>query len=465
MVDKEINYNFAEKLIFLILFDMKKVLVLGAGLSTSSLINYLLDNSKENDWRIKVGDVSLDVAKEKVKNHPYGEAFQFDIFNEYQKEKEISVSNVVISMLPARFHPLVAECCVKHKVHMLTASYVSDEMKALHKKAKEVGISLLNELGVDPGIDHMSAMRVIDKIKEKGGKLTAFKSSTGGLIAPEYDNNPWNYKFTWNPRNVVVAGQGVSQYLLNGNYKYLPYHKLFTRTETTSVKGYGDFEIYPNRDSLKYREIYNLKDIETIFRGTMRRPGYCSAWNVFVQLGLTDDTYQIENSENITYREFVNMFLDYDSKLSVEEKLAAYCNISIDGDEMNRIKWLGLFENNKVGLPNATPAQILQKILEEKWVLGDHDKDMIVMQHTFEYKIKTERKKIISTLVCLGIDKEQTSMAITVGTPLAIAAKLLLTGKIKVKGVHTPVIKELYEPILNELEGYGVKFTEEEVDL
>ncbi len=444
---------------------MKKVLVLGAGLSTSSLIKYLLDHSTANKWKIKVGDVSLAVAKEKVKNHPNGEAFQFDIFNEYQKEKEIASSDAVISMLPARFHPLVAECCVKNKVHMLTASYVSDEMKSLDKDAKMAGIAMLNELGVDPGIDHMSAMRVIDKIKKEGGKLTAFKSSTGGLIAPEYDNNPWNYKFTWNPRNVVVAGQGVSQYLLNGNYKYLPYHKLFTRTEKTSVKGYGDFEIYPNRDSLKYREIYNLKDIETIFRGTMRRPGYCSAWNVFVQLGLTDDTYVIENSENITYREFVNMFLDYDKKLSVEKKLAKYCKISLNGDEMDRIKWLGLFEDNKVGLKNATPAQILQKILEEKFVLGEHDKDMIVMQHTFEYVKKAKRKKITSTLVCLGIDKEQTSMAITVGTPLAIAAKLLLTGKIKLTGVHAPVIKELYDPILKELEGYGIKFEEEEIEL
>ncbi len=444
---------------------MKRILVLGAGLSTSSLINYLLDNAAENDWKIKVGDVSKEVAEQKVKNHPCGEAFQFDIFNEYQKDKEISRSNAVISMLPARFHPMVAECCIKHKVHMLTASYISDEMKALDKVARESGIAMLNELGVDPGIDHMSAMRVIDNIKEKGGKIIGFKSSTGGLIAPKYDNNPWNYKFTWNPRNVVVAGQGVSQYLLNGNYKYVPYHKLFSRTETTSVKGYGDFEIYPNRDSLKYIDIYNLHGIETMFRGTMRRPGYCSAWNVFVQLGLTDDTYVIENSENITYREFVNMFLDYDPELSVEKKICKSCKLQIRGDEIRRMKWLGLFENKKVGLKNATPAQILQKKLEEKLFLGEQDKDMIVMQHTFEYELKKKRKKIVSTLVCLGIDKEQTSMAITVGTPLAIATKLLLTGKINLTGVHAPVIKELYEPILNELENYGVKFIEEEVKL
>ena len=262
-----------------------------------------------------------------------------------------------------------------------------------------------------------------------------------------------------------MAGQGVSQYLLNGNYKYVPYHKLFSRTETTSVKGYGDFEIYPNRDSLKYIDIYNLHGIETMFRGTMRRPGYCSAWNVFVQLGLTDDTYVIENSENITYREFVNMFLDYDPELSVEKKICKSCKLQIRGNEIRRMKWLGLFENKKVGLKNATPAQILQKKLEEKLFLGEHDKDMIVMQHTFEYELKKKRKKIVSTLVCLGIDKEQTSMAITVGTPLAIATKLLLTGKINLTGVHAPVIKELYEPILNELENYGVKFIEEEVKL
>jgi len=444
---------------------MKNILILGAGLSSSSLIKYLLDHSTENSWKIRLGDFSLATAQEKINNHINGIAIEFDIFNEEQKENEIKNADAVISMLPARFHPLVAECCLKNKVHMLTASYVSPEMKAMNDEAVESGIAMLNELGVDPGIDHMSAMKVVDRIKEEGGRILSFKSSTGGLIAPEYDNNPWNYKFTWNPRNVVVAGQGVSQYIVNGNYKYLPYHQLFDRVELTTVPGLGEFEVYPNRDSLKYRETYNLPDIPTMFRGTMRRPGYCNAWNIFVQLGMTDDTYIVENSENISYRQFINLFLNYDEKLSVEEKIAAKFKISMDSDVMYRLKWLDLFEDIKVGIKNATPAQILQKILVDKWVLGKDDKDLIVMQHQFEYEKSGKKFRITSSLVVIGIDTVHTAMAITVGTPLAIAAKLLLNGKINLTGVHTPVKKVLYEPILAELETYGIKFTEEEIEL
>jgi saccharopine dehydrogenase (NADP+, L-glutamate forming) len=444
---------------------MKKILILGAGLSSSSLIKYLLDHSSENNWKIKVGDVSLSLAEAKINSHINGEAFEFDIFNEVQKDKEIMNADAVISMLPARFHPMVAECCLKHKKHMLTASYVSNEIKAMDAEARKSGVAMLNELGVDPGIDHMSAMKVVDKIIAEGGSMLSFKSSTGGLIAPEYDNNPWNYKFTWNPRNVVLAGQGVSQYIVNGNYKYLPYHQLFERIETTSVPGLGEFEIYPNRDSLKYRETYNLQDIPTMFRGTMRRPGYCKAWNVFVQLGMTDDTYVIENAENITYRQFINLFLNDDKNKTVEEKIATKFKISMDSDIMNRLKWLGIFENTKVDLKDATPAQILQKILVDKWVLGKEDKDLIVMQHQFEFEKSKKKYRIISSLVVIGIDTVQTAMAITVGIPLAIATKLLLTGKIKLTGVHTPVIKELYDPILSELENYGIKFTEEIIEL
>ncbi len=444
---------------------MKKILILGAGLSSSSLIKYLLDHSTEHNWKIKLGDVSLAVAKEKINNHPNGESIEFDIFNEFQKEEEIKNTDAVISMLPARFHLLVAECCLKYKKHMLTASYVSNEIKAMNDEAKKSGIAMLNELGVDPGIDHMSAMKVVDKIKAEGGKMLSFKSSTGGLIAPEYDNNPWNYKFTWNPRNVVVAGQGVSQYIENDNYKYLPYHQLFDRIETITVPDLGKFEVYPNRDSLKYRETYNLHDIPTMFRGTIRRPGYCKAWNVFVQLGMTDDTYIIENSENLTYCQFINLFLKCDKKLSVEKKIMSKFNIGMDSDIMLRLKWLGLFEDTKVGMKEATPAQILQKILVDKWVLGKDDKDLIVMQHQFEYEKLAKKYRTISSLVVIGVDTVQTAMAITVGVPLAIATKLLLTGKINVTGVHTPVKEELYEPILAELESYGVKFTEEEIEL
>lgn len=441
---------------------MKKILILGAGLSSSSLIKYLLENSIKHDWKVIVGDMCIDAAEKKIGGHENGSAIKFDIDNEAQKEKEIQNADVVISMLPASMHHLVANSCVKNKKHMLTASYVSPEMKSFDADAKEAGIAILNELGVDPGIDHMSAMKVINEIRETGGKLLSFSSSTGGLVAPEYDNNPWNYKFTWNPRNVVLAGQGVSKYKESGKVKYIPYHKLYSRLQKTSVLEYGEFEIYANRDSLGYIDTYNLGDIPTMFRGTMRRPGYCESWNVFVQLGATDNTYIIEDSEDITYKEFINTFLQYDEKAKVESKLASYLNIAEDSEIMNKLKWLGLFEDTKVGLKKATPAQILQKILVDKWSLDSEDKDMIAMQHQFIYTKDNQKKKITSSLVVFGKNTIETAMAITVGIPVAIATKLLLTGKINVTGVHVPVTKNLYEPILAELEEYGIKFIDEE---
>ncbi len=280
---------------------MKRILVLGAGLSSSSLIKYLLDNAKEFDWQVVVGDMDVELAKRKIDGNERGEAFMFDVSDEEMRSREISASDIVISMLPARFHHFVAKDCVDYGIDMVTASYVSPEIKALDAEAKAKNIIMLNEIGVDPGIDHMSAMQVIDKIRQIGGKLHTFKSSTGGLVAPEFDTNPWNYKFTWNPRNVVLAGQGTSMFIRNGRYKYIPYHCLFDRLHEIEIPEYGKFEIYPNRDSLKYRSIYGLEAIPTMFRGTMRRPGYSEAWNIFVQLGLTDDTYKMEDVENMTW--------------------------------------------------------------------------------------------------------------------------------------------------------------------
>ena len=441
---------------------MKKVLILGAGLSTISLIKYLLKNAVVYDWQIIVGDLSEKAAHEKVGQESRGKAIHFDIADETESRKIIAEVDVVISMLPAFLHAKVIEKCIEFKKPMLSASYVTDEIKALNDRILEAGIPVFMELGLDPGIDHMSAMKVINRIKEEGGEVTSFYSFTGGLVAPEYDNNPWNYKFTWNPRNVVMAGTGVSQYINNGRYKYIPYFRLFDRILNRRVLKYGDFEIYPNRDSLKYREIYDLKDIPSMFRGTMRRPGFSKAWNVFVTLGCTDDTYRMENSENMSYREFINTFLKYQPDVPVEIKLQDYCPNAADPIVFEKLKWLGIFSDRKIGLKNATPAQILQKLLEEKWSMDPEDKDMIVMQHEFKFKLNGKEKMIVSAMAVLGINQEETAMAITVGTPLAIAVKLLLTGKFNQTGIQLPINKEIYEPILTELEGFGINFEEQE---
>ena len=444
---------------------MKKVLILGAGLSASSLIKYMLDHSEKNNWKVVLGDVSIETAEKKINGHKNGEALAFDVKNQEQVNTEVKSSDIVISMLPASFHYIVAEACVEHAVNMVTASYVSPEIKALDQKAKEKGIIMLNEIGVDPGIDHMSAMQVIDSIKEKGGEILEFESNTGGLVAPKYDNNPWNYKFTWNPRNVVLAGQGNSQFLHNGKYKYIPYNRLFERFERINVLDLGEFEVYANRDSLSYREIYGLEDVKTMFRGTIRRPGYSRAWNAFIQLGMTSDDYVFNNSKNTTYREFINSYLPYGIDKPVELKVAEYLKIDEDSAMMYKLRWLGIFSDEVINLENATPAQILQKLLVSKWSLDKDDIDMIVMQHQFVYKLNNEIKKIYSSMIVYGEDQVHTAMSITVGVPVAIATKKILTGEISgLTGVHVPTIKEIYEPVMKELENYKIKFTEEEKD-
>ncbi|MCF8227812.1 MAG: saccharopine dehydrogenase NADP-binding domain-containing protein [Bacteroidales bacterium] len=440
---------------------MKRILVLGAGLSASSMIKYLLDHAEDNDWKVIVADQSKALAKNKIAGHNRGEALFFDVFDRELRTRLISSVDVVISMLPARFHYLVAQQCIESGKHMITASYISDDIRNLNNAALEKDVLLLNEMGVDPGIDHMSAMQVIDRIRNSGGKITAFESSTGGLVAPEHDNNPWNYKFTWNPRNVVVAGQGVSKFLHNGQLKYIPYHKLFSRTETVDILDYGKFEIYPNRDSLKYKNIYCLDDVKTLFRGTIRRPGYSKAWNIFVQLGMTDDSYFID-CEGLTYREFTNSFLEYRKNIPLEQKLADYIHEDLESEIMQKLTWTGIFERKLIGLKRATPAQILQHLVESKWKLGKEERDMIIMQHKFEYTYDDMEKEIKSTMVVKGDDPVHTAMSITVGIPVAIAAKLLLQGRIKVRGAQLPVVKDIYEPIMKELAGYGIRFVEEE---
>ena len=441
---------------------MKEILVLGAGLSTTSLIQYLLNNSAAYDWHITVADIDQNLAARKVHGHERGKAIPFDINDEAASSKTIAAADIVVSMLPAFMHHLVAEKCIKLKKPMLTASYVTDEMKPFDELAKKAGIPIMMELGVDPGIDHMSAMRVINRIKSLGGEFLSFYSFTGGLVAPESDNNPWNYKLTWNPRNVVMAGNGVSKFIQQGSYKYIPYYRLFERTLKRKILNYGDFEAYANRDSLSYREIYGLKDIPTMYRGTLRRPGYAKAWNVFVKLGATDDSYKIENSENMTYRDFINSFMQYEPDVPVEIKLQNYSEDAADPVVFEKLKWLGILDKRKIGLKNATPAQILQKLIMEKWALDPDDKDILIMQHEFKYKLGNDTKMIVSAMAIIGENQEETAMAKTVGLPLGIATKLLATGKINKTGIHRPTTDDIYEPILQELEGFGITFKESE---
>ncbi|HRM12512.1 MAG TPA: saccharopine dehydrogenase C-terminal domain-containing protein [Flavobacterium sp.] len=439
------------------------MLIIGAGRSASSLIQYLLNKSVTENLHLVIGDLSLDLAQKKTNNHPNATAIALDIFDEDQRKKAIQIADIVISMLPAHLHIEIAKDCVIYKKHLVTASYVSDAMKELDAAAKENNLIFMNEIGLDPGVDHMSAMKVIDEIKDKGGKMLLFESFCGGLVAPESDTNLWNYKFTWAPRNVVLAGQGgVAKFIQEGAYKYIPYCNLFRRTEFLDVEGYGRFEGYSNRDSLKYRSVYGLDDVLTLYRGTIRKVGFSKAWNMFVQLGMTDDSYVMENSEKMSYRTFVNSFLPYHPTDSVEIKTRLILKIDQDDIMWDKLLELDLFNpNKKVGLKNATPAQILEKILTDSWTLQPEDKDMIVMYHKFGYELNGKKEQIDSKMVCIGDDQTYTAMAKTVGLPVAMVTLLILNGKIKTPGVQLPIRKEVYKPILKELEEYGVVFKEQ----
>lgn len=443
---------------------MRKILIIGSGKSTSYLLKYLLNKSVSENLFITVGDLNIEHAKSIINNHANAKTITLDIFDESSRTKAINDSDIVVSMLPARFHITVAQTCITLKKHMVTASYISAEMQALNDEAKSNGLILMNEIGVDPGIDHMSAMKVLDSIRARGGKIILFESFTGGLVAPESDNNLWNYKFTWNPRNVVTAGQGgTAKFLQEGTYKYIPYHRLFRRTEFLEIDNFGRFEVYANRDSLKYQHIYGLEHVKTLYRGTIRRVGFSRAWNIFVMLGMTDDSYTIDDSENMSYRDFINAFLPYSHSDSVELKLRHQLKIDQDDIVWNKLIELDLFNASKrVELKKATPAQILQKILLDSWTLSKDDKDMIVMYHKFGYELNGEKHQIDSNMVVIGEDQTYTAMAKTVGLPVAMATLAILNKKITTPGVQIPITKEVYNPILKELESYGILFHEKE---
>lgn len=438
---------------------MHSILILGGGKSSTYLIDYLADTCQNKDRKLILADLDEKAALEKLKNRPNTSAKFLDVSDPEKRRSLIQESDLVISMLPAFMHPTIAKDCLDLGKHFFSASYESEDLKKMASEIREKGLFFLNECGLDPGIDHMSAMKIIDEAKKKGHQITSFKSYCGGLLAPESEDNPWKYKFTWNPRNVVLAGQGTSRYIEKGDLKFIPYHQLYKRLESIHFEGLGDFDGYANRDSLSYRKVYGLENIPTLLRGTLRRAGYCKAWNVFVQLGMTDDSFEVNFPENSTLRDFINAFLPYDPQLSVEEKLGVLIQ-DLDFPTFEKLQWLGFFSDRKLPKTSGSPASLLQAILEIDWALGKEDRDMIVMQHLFELETDQGKEMLTSSLVCFGEDSTYTAMAKTVGLPLAIAVDLFLDGKIKLSGLHLPILPEIYLPILEELEKRGIIFQE-----
>ena len=440
---------------------MRKVLIVGAGKSSPYLIKYLIENSVQENLFILIADANL-LNLKKIKRNERCKTILFDINDVDQKKKLIHDADIVISLLPVHLHILIAKTCLELKRNLLTASYVSEEMKLLNNKVKKKGLIFLNEIGLDPGIDHMSAKKIIDRIQADNKEIISFKSFTGGLIAPTSDNNLWNYKFTWNPRNVVKAGQGSpAKFIEKGKYKYVPYYRLFDNTETINIDEIGEFEVYPNRDSLKYRKLYNLDDIQTMKRGTIRKIGFSKSWNMLIRLGLTDDSYRINNSKNMSIREFTNCFLPYDPNKSIEKKVQKELKIKSFNEEMKKLKAINLFDDKKkIRTDNGTPAEILEEILRDTWKLEKNDRDMIIMYHEFKYRNGNKIKKTTSTMVCIGDNKKFTAMSKTVGLPLAIASILILNKQIKIKGVIRPIHQQIYDPVLEKLDRFDINFKE-----
>lgn len=444
---------------------MKHLLIIGAGRSAQALITYVLEQGRTENWQVVVADQDRKLAEEAVAGVEFARAAQLNIENVSERESLIKSADVVASLLPAFLHIKVARDCLKFNKHLVTASYNSPEMKALDEEVKAAGLVFMGEMGLDPGIDHMSAMRVIDDIRAEGGVIEAFHSYAGGLVAPESDTNPWHYKFTWNPRNVILAGQGTAQYIQKGRLKYLPYHRLFDTYRVVDVQDFGPYEMYPNRDSLLYRKLYDLEDIPTLVRGTLRHRGFCDAWNIFVQLGLTDDTFPVIHSDRITYRQFITAFVDGATEENVEHRLCELMGISMESELMQKIEWTGIFEKQAIDMDMATPAQILEQLLLPKWKMEPDDRDMILMQHEFTCRQNGKTTQRISTMRAEGKNARETAMSRLVGLPVGIFIKLLLTEKVDLKGVHIPVMPSIYRPVLDELDRLGVRFKEKEVIL
>ena len=435
---------------------MRNILVLGAGRSATSLISYLLDHAQTDGFGVCVCDLDLTLAQKKIGGHHRGTAHELDIHNEPARRSFIRDSSVVISMLPPPLHQLVALDCLDLGCHLLTASYLSDELEQLHDQVSKKNLLFMSEMGLDPGIDHMSAMRLIAEIRGGPHDILSFKSYTGGLISPESDDNPWHYKITWNPRNVVLAGKKVARFREQDHQKFLPHNQLFKNAMTVDVPDYGSFEMYPNRDSIPYAKIYGFPTIGTIVRGTLRHHGFCNAWSALVDLGLTDHETRIDGRYFATYRDLLSAFLP-GGKGADEEKIKARVSAATN-QVVDQVLWL----LDQTPVPNEvmTMADFMEYLIIRKWCLKENDRDLVVMYHEVEYMEAGSRMRGQSSMVMQGRDQNHTAMAALVGLPLGICARLLHKGQIRLVGVHRPVHHSVFLPVLTELEKYGVIFSE-----
>jgi saccharopine dehydrogenase (NADP+, L-glutamate forming) len=435
---------------------MKRVLILGAGLVAKPLVRYLLD---QPDLEVVVATRTVSKAIKLIDNHPKGTAKTLNLKNEEGLRDEVKDADLVISMVPYAFHTLVARFCIEFKKHMVTTSYVSDEMKALDGKAKNAGILILNEIGLDPGIDHMEAMRIIHEVEAKGGEITSFTSYCGGLPAPEANTNPWGYKFSWSPIGVLLAGKNSARYIKDGQLVEIQSEDLFDNYVIWPIEGLGDFEGYPNRDSVPYIELYGIQSTKTMLRGTLRNIGWCSTLKKVADIGLLDK--EEKDWTDYTYASFMKSLMDNPEEPDLRKALATYLNLELNSRVLDRFEWLSLLSDEPVPVEKGGAIDILAARMIEKMSLAEGERDMIVLQHTFEAAYpEGNGERITSTLIDYGISHGDSAMSRTVGLPPAIGTKLILEGKIDKSGVYIPVEPDIYIPVLQELKGLNIEFSE-----
>lgn len=441
---------------------MKHIVVFGAGMVAGAHVEYLLNVP---DFEVTVASRTLAKAQALVGDHPRGHAVQVNSDDEAALEALIADADLVVSLLPYVYHPTVARLAVKHGTHMVTTSYVKEAMTQLDAAARAAGVILLNEIGVDPGIDHMTAMRIIHGVEAKGGRVTRFVSWCGGLPAPEANDNPFGYKFSWSPRGVLLAGKNPAQYLWDGEDVVIPGGELFDHywTVPVQVEGQGiGFDGYPNRDSLPYMQTYGIRDPKTFFRGTLRYPGWCQSLRKMADLGLLEET-RLAGLDSATFADFTAQLVGSDGH-NPRASVAAYLDLPLDSPVLDNLDWLGLFSGEPLPACPATPIDILTARMLQKMQYAPGERDMLVLQHQFEAEYSDRRERITSTMVDFGQPHGYTSMARTVGLPAAIAVKLILHGDITLTGVQVPVVPELYNPVLDELEALGIHFEESAAD-
>jgi saccharopine dehydrogenase-like NADP-dependent oxidoreductase len=429
------------------------ILIIGAGKSATVLIQYLQQKAVENDWYILLADGDEAIAKNKWNNAPNGTALGIDIENNLDRQNLVQKADIVVSMMPAQLHFLVAKDCLHFGKPLFTASYVDDNMRSIASEIEAKQLLFLCEMGLDPGIDHMSAMAIIDEIHQKGGKITSFKSHCGGLVAPESDDNPWHYKISWNPRNIILAGKAGAIYLENGATISKDYSTIFEQAPVVDLPGIGHLAFYPNRNSLSYIDTYHLHGVKDFVRTTLRYPAFCIGWNAIVQLHLTDETV-IDLAPNTTVKNWFESHIQQKGLEQILEKFTQDPAIKV------QLEFIGLYEPTPIPSQFNSNASILQWLLEGKWKLTATDKDLVVMLHEIEYSIGTRQFKLDSSMVLTGEDAINTAMATTVGLPLAMGVCAYLKGEIKMTGLHIPIDARIYQPILKSLAEEGIVFEE-----